>query len=121
MTRPDMTPRAWAELGLLALIWGGSFLAIRTAVDEIPVLSMVAWRVLVAALVLWAYVALRRLPVPRAPRVWGALVGMGLLNNVIPFSLLTWGQLHIETGLASILNAGTAVFGVLAAALLLPD
>ena len=113
--------RAWAELTLLALIWGGSFLAIRVALDELPFVTSVAWRVGLAALVLWAWVLARGLAVPRAPRVWGALLVMGLLNNVIPFTLMAWGQLTIETGLTSILNAGTAVFGVLAAALLLPD
>lgn len=121
MTSRDMTARAWAELGLLSLIWGASFLAIRTALDEIPFVTSVAYRVGVAALVLWAWVALRRLPLPRQPRLWGALLVMGLLNNAIPFTLMAWGQLHIETGLTSILNAGTAVFGVLAAALFLAD
>jgi drug/metabolite transporter (DMT)-like permease len=115
------SPRAWIELGLLGLIWGGSFLAIRTALDEIPFVTSVAWRVAPAAMLLWAYVAIRGLPLPATLRAWGALLMMGLLNNVIPFSLMAWGQLHIETGLTSILNAGTAVFGVLAAALLLPD
>ncbi len=116
-----MPNRAWAELALLALIWGGSFLAIRTALDEVPVLTVVALRVSIAASVLWAWVALRGLPVPRDPRVWAALAVMGVLNNAVPFTLMAWGQLHIETGLTAILNAGTAVFGVLAAALLLPD
>lgn len=116
-----MPSRAWAELALLSLIWGGSFLAIRTALDEVPFVTSVAYRVGIAALVLWAWVAIRRLAVPRDPKVWGALLVMGLLNNVLPFSLMAWGQLHIETGLTSILNAGTAVFGVLVAALLLAD
>ncbi len=117
----DISSRAWAELALLSLIWGGSFLSIRVALDEVPFLTTVALRVGVAALVLWAWVALRRQPLPRSPRIWGALLVMGLLNNVLPFTLMAWGQLHIETGLTSILNAGTAVFGVLAAALLLAD
>lgn len=116
-----MPNRAWAELALLSLIWGGSFLAIRTALDEIPFITSVAYRVGVAALVFWAWVAIKGLDVPRAPRAWGALLVMGVLNNVLPFSLMAWGQLHIETGLTSILNAGTAVFGVLVAALLLAD
>lgn len=121
MSTRDIPNRAWAELGLLSLLWGGSFLAIRVALDEIPVATIVAFRIGLAALVLWGYVVLRGLPVPRSPRVWAALAVMGLLNNLIPWPLLTWGQLHIETGLASILNASTAVFGVLAAALFLGD
>ncbi|MCK0166918.1 DMT family transporter [Jannaschia sp. S6380] len=121
MSHRDMPNRAWGELILLSFIWGGSFLSIRIALDEIPFVTSVAFRVGLAALVLWAYVLLRRLPVPRAPRIWLALGVMGLLNNVLPFSLMAWGQLHIETGLTSILNAGTAVFGVLAAAIFLAD
>jgi len=81
----------------------------------------VAHRVGWAALILWGVVALRRLPLPRDPRIWGAFLVMGLLNNVIPFSLMAWGQLHIETGLTSILNAATAIFGVLVAAIVFAD
>ncbi|WP_043919002.1 DMT family transporter [Jannaschia aquimarina] len=121
MTSRDMSARAWAELGLLSLIWGGSFLAIRIALDELPFVTSVAWRVAPAAIALWLWVLILRLPVPRDARSWTALLVMGLLNNVIPFSLMAWGQLTIETGLTSILNAGTAVFGVLAAALFLAD
>ncbi len=116
-----MSGRAWAELLLLALIWGASFLAIRVALDEIGFVTVVAHRVFWAALVLWAVVAFRRLPVPRGARVWGAFFVMGLLNNVIPFSLMAWGQLHIESGLTSILNAATAIFGVLVAAAVFAD
>jgi len=64
---------------------------------------------------------LMRLPLPREPRIWAAFLVMGLLNNVIPFSLMAWGQLHIPSGLTSILNAATAIFGVLAAAIFLAD
>ncbi|CUH39372.1 putative DMT superfamily transporter inner membrane protein [Jannaschia seosinensis] len=116
-----MPNRAWAELALLSLIWGGSFLAVRVALDEIPFVTSVAFRVGLAAAALWALVLARGLPVPRQPRIWAALLVMGGLNNVIPFSLMAWGQLHIESGLTSILNAGTAVFGVLAAAIFLSD
>ena len=116
-----LTARVWLELALLALIWGASFLAIRTALDEISVLATVTHRVLLAALVLWAFVGLRRLPVPRSPKLWAAFLVMGLLNNVLPFSLMAWGQLHIETGLTAILNATTAIWGVLVAALVFPD
>lgn len=116
-----LSGRAWAELFLLALLWGASFLSIRVALDEIGVFSVVAHRVFWAALVLWAYVLLRGLPVPREPRIWGAFLVMGILNNAIPFTLMAWGQLHIATGLTSILNAATAVFGVVVAAIFFAD
>lgn len=116
-----LTPRAWVDLLLLSLLWGGSFLSVRVALDELGVLWVVAHRVGWAALILWAYVLARGLALPRRPGVWGAFAVMGLLNNVIPFGLMAWGQLHIETGLTSILNAATAVFAVLVAAALFRD
>ena len=108
-------------MSLLALLWGASFVAVRVALDEIGPLTSVAHRVFWAMLVLWCAVVLMRLPIPRSPRVWGAFLVMGMLNNVIPFSLMAWGQLHIPSGLTSILNAATAIFGVLAAAIFLAD
>ena len=117
----SLSGRAWAELLVLGFIWGGSFLSIRVALDEAPVATAVLHRTFWAMLVLWLVVLLRRLPVPRDLRIWGAFLVMGLLNNVIPFGLMAWGQLYIETGLTSILNASTAIFGVLVAAMIFPD
>ena len=113
--------RAWGELVLLGAIWGVSFLSIRVALDEIGPLTSVAHRTFWAMLVLWAVVLIMRLPIPKDRRVWFGFLGMGLLNNVIPFALMAWGQLHISSGLTSILNATTAIFGVLVAALFFAD
>ncbi len=121
MLQKSLSGRAWAELILLALIWGGSFLSIRIALDEVGPLTSVAHRTGWAMIALWAVVLAMRLPVPRSPRIWLGFLGMGMLNNVIPFALMAWGQLHIETGLTSILNASTAIFGVLAAAFFFAD
>ena len=120
-TQKSLSPRAWGELALLALIWGGAFMATRVVLDDVPVVTLVLHRTFWAALVLWAYVFARGLPLPRDWRIWGAFLVMGILNNVIPFSLMTWGQLTIESGLTSILNATTAIFGVLVAALFFSD
>lgn len=106
---------------MLSLIWGASFLSVRIALDEIGPLTAVAHRTGWAMLILWGYVLIRRLPLPTDLRIWGAFLVMGLLNNAIPFSLMAWGQLHIETGLTSILNASTAIFGVIAAAVFFSD
>lgn len=116
-----MTNATWAQLGLLALIWGGSFLSVRVALDEVGPMWIVGHRAVWAALVLWPVVMLRRLPLPRSWRLWGVLVVMGALNNAIPFGLLAWGQQHVETGLIAILNAATAIFGVLFAAIFFAD
>ena len=116
-----LTPRATFYLILLSLIWGGSFLSIRITLDEVPVMTSVAWRVAPAAILLWVWIAFRQQSIPRGWRLWGALFVMGMLNNVLPFSLMAWAQLHIESGLTSILNATTAIFGVVIAAVALQD
>jgi len=116
-----MTNRAWAELLLLSFIWGGSFLAIRVALDEIPFVTSVAYRVGFAALALYIWLRLRGLRLPRGGAIWARFAVMGLLNNVFPFLLMAWGQLHIPTGLTAILNASTAIFGVVVAALVFAD
>lgn len=116
-----ISSRAWGEIVLLAVIWGTSFLAIKLALGEVPVFTLVAYRVIFACAILWAYVLWRGLRVPRDAATWGALTVMGFLNNAIPFSLMAWGQQFIETGLTSIFNAATAVFGVLVAAAVFSD
>ncbi|PRY95185.1 EamA domain-containing membrane protein RarD [Hasllibacter halocynthiae] len=121
MTQMSMDARSWTLLLLLSLIWGGVFLAVRVALGEIGPLTVAMHRVLWACLLLWAVVAAGRLPLPRDPGIWAAFLVMGALNNAVPFSLQAWGQLHIPSGLVAIFNAGTAVFGILVAGLLLPD
>lgn len=120
-TQKSISSRAWVEMLLLAAIWGASFLSIRIALDEVGPLTAVAHRVGWAALALWLVVWLMRLPLPRDPKIWFGFLGMGLLNNIIPFGLMAWGQLYIETGLTSILNAATAIFGVIMAAVFFAD
>ncbi len=112
---------AWAMLGLLALIWGGSFLSNRAALAEVGVLSVVAFRVGGAALVLWAYILWRGLPVPRGAPWLATCLILGVFNNIVPFGLIVWGQTHIQSGLAGILNATTAIFAAAVAPLFFAD
>jgi drug/metabolite transporter (DMT)-like permease len=112
---------AWALLALLAVIWGGSYLSNRIALEQVPVLTTVAFRVTGAAFALWAYVILRGLPVRIGPDRALRFLYMGVLNNVIPFSLIVWGQQYIPSGLAAIMNATTAILAVLIAGLVFAD
>ncbi len=121
IVQKTMSGRAWAEMGVLSFVWGASFLAMQVALDEIGVASTVAHRVFWAAVALWGVILVRGIAVPRGARVWGAFLVMGVLNNVLPFGLMAWGLVHIESGLAAIFNAATALFGVLIAALFLAD
>ncbi|MCW1917800.1 DMT family transporter [Rhodobacter sp. KR11] len=120
-TQARLTPRTWALMAALALIWGGSFTANHAALTALTVTTTVAIRVTGAALALWLWVALARAPIPRSPAFWRDAAVMGVTNNLIPFSLIVWGQTQIPSGLAGILNASTALFAVLIAALVFPD
>ncbi len=115
----DLT--AWAMLLLLALVWGGSFFFAEIALRALSPLSITLHRVVWAVPVLWLVVRFKGYPLPRDPRIWGAYLVMGVLNNAIPFSLIFWGQTHISSGLASILNATTAMIGAVVAGIVLRD
>lgn len=117
----EMTSTVWGMLILLSILWGGSFFFVGVAVSELPPLIIVTLRVSLAALTLWVIALLTGHRPPKDYRVWAAFLGMGLLNNVIPFLLIVWGQTQIASGLASILNAATPIFGVVVAGLFLPD
>lgn len=120
-TGQRMGTREWAMLIALSVLWGGSFFFVGVAVREVPPLSLVLARVGIAALALWAVLAVTGARMPRVPGLWAAFLGMGLLNNALPFALIVWGQQHIASGLAAILNATTPLFTVLVAHLLTAD
>ena len=105
----------------LSAVWGGSFFFNEIAVRELPVFTVVVSRVALAAVILMIIMRLRKERLPQDRRVWAAFFGMGLLNNAIPFSLIVWGQQHIASGVASILNASTPLFTVILAHLLTRD
>src|SRR5579862_1302540 len=110
-----MGGREWAMLLALAALWGGSFFFFKVLVAELPPLTVVLGRVGLAAAILNLWLLLRRDPMPGSPRLWGRFALMGLLNNVVPFTLIVYGETRIASGLASILNATTPIFTVVAA------
>lgn len=110
-----MGGREWALLLLLSLLWGGSFFFISVAVKALPPFTIMLLRVSLAAAVLWIVLKISRQSIPMRLQAWLALGVMGIMNNVIPQTLIVWGQGHITGGLASILNATTPLFGVIVA------
>jgi drug/metabolite transporter (DMT)-like permease len=124
MMRNDRRPMGrtdWILLAALSLLWGGSFFFFKVLVAELPPLTIVFWRVALASAALLAFVYATGRRMPADLRVWGAFAVMGLLNNVVPFALIAWGEREISSGLASILNATTPIFTVLFASALTKD
>ncbi|MBA2466950.1 MAG: EamA family transporter [Sphingomonas sp.] len=105
----------WATLVALAIIWGGAFFFISVAVQEIAPLTYVWLRLTIAAAAMWLFVLWRRQPIGLPASVWRPILLLTLLNNVVPFILFGWGQTQIASGLASILNATTPIWGVVVA------
>ena len=116
-----MGAKVWGMLILLSILWGGSFFFVGIAVSELAPLTIVTLRVAIAASVLWMIILLLGLEIPKQIKVWPMFMAMGLLNNIVPFLLIVWGQTQIASGLASILNAATPIFTVIVAGCLLPD
>src|SRR5688500_3926286 len=121
MINQEMTGREWAILLFLAVIWGGAFLFIGVAVRHVEPLTYVWLRLTIAALAMWLFLKLSggKLGLPR--EVWGSILLLALLNNALPFTLFGWGQTHIASGLASILNATPPVWGVVVAHIMTRD
>ncbi|MFK7791218.1 MAG: DMT family transporter [Devosiaceae bacterium] len=108
-------------LVVLAFMWGGSFVFGKIAVTEITPLTLVLLRVGLAALTLHIMCLVAGVRLPTNLKAWGAYAVMGILNNVIAFSLIFWGQQEIGASLSSILNGATPFFTVLIAGLVLAD
>ena len=105
----------------LATVWGGSFFFAEIALTEVPPLTIALHRIFWAIPALLLVVWWQGIVIPRSTNTWLCYLAMGALNNAIPFSLIFWGQVTIDSGLASILNATTAVFGAVVASLFLVD
>ena len=110
-----MTGFEWMLLVLLSVVWGGSFFFNGIALREFPTLTIVTARVGLAALALLLLMRMLGQGIQLNRQILKAFFGMSFLNNVVPFSLIVWGQQHIASGVASILNATTPLFTMLVA------
>ncbi|MBH5371822.1 DMT family transporter [Bradyrhizobium glycinis] len=104
--------RDWSLLALLSILWGGSFFFNGAALRDLPPLTLVFLRVALGAAMLLPLLRAHGVGFPKSWAGWAPFIAIGLLNNVIPFSLIVIGQTFIPSGLASILNATTPMFTV---------
>jgi drug/metabolite transporter (DMT)-like permease len=115
MTHQVMGPFEWFLLIILSAIWGGSFYFFAVIIKELPVFTIVFFRVFLATLALWLVVLVTKQQLPDFKKTWHNFFLMGLFNNVVPFSLIVWGEQRVAPGLAAVLNATTPFFAVIIA------
>ena len=114
-TPQPISGRTWLDILGLSLLWGCAFLFFKVLSASWPPLTVVTGRVGLAAVALLMFMRFRRLPITRDPGIWAQFGLLGLLNNVIPFSMVAAGIRYIPTGLAAIMNTATPIFTVIAA------
>ena len=116
-----MRAREWSLLVLLSILWGGSFFFAMVALAELQPLTVVFGRVALAALALTVMLLVTGRSLFRSGTPWKSYAAMGVLNNLVPFGLIFWGQTQIASGLASVLNATTPLFTLVVAHALTND
>ena len=116
-----MKAKHWFVFILLGVIWSSSFMWIKIAMREVGPLTLVAFRALFGLLFGVVVILIQRVSLPRTFREWFPLFVVGLTNIAIPFFLISWGELHIDSAVASILDATVPLFTILIAHFLLQD
>ena len=116
-----MGTRHWTAFVILGAIWSASFLWIKLALAEIGPITLVALRVLFGLMFAGGVVFLQRKAWPRSLDGWAPFLLLGLTSVAIPFFLITWGELSIDSAVASILNATVPLFTIVIAHLFLGD
>jgi drug/metabolite transporter (DMT)-like permease len=114
--RPWLVPAAFILLGL---IWGSSFLWIKIGVEEMDPATLVAYRVSLGAVAMLLYVRLTGEKLPRTVREIVPMAALGMVATALPFFLITWGELYIDSGTAAVLNSLTPIFSLILAGTIL--
>ena len=119
-SRPDRF--LWSLFIALGFVWGSSYLFIKIGLEAgLPPFTLVASRLFFGLLVLVTVVGLAREPLPRSRRTYGHLLVMSVVNIVLPFYLITWGEQSIDSALAAILNGTVPLMVIMLAPIFLPD
>jgi drug/metabolite transporter (DMT)-like permease len=108
-----MSTRNWCLLLVLSVLWGGTFFFVAVALRELPPLTLVLSRCVVAALALVPVLLALGYAFPRTGAEWRDFAVMAVLNNIIPFGLIFYAQQSVPSGLAAVLNATTPLMSLL--------
>jgi drug/metabolite transporter (DMT)-like permease len=116
-----MRLKDWAAFLFLTFVWGASFFWIKIAVREVDPLTLVAWRLVFGLLGLLVFFPIRKPPIPREKRVWVSLAILGITSSAIPWTLISWAEMRIDSAIASVLNGTVPLFTIVVAYLFLRD
>jgi len=118
-----MSPRLKVLLGFMCicLLWGSSWAAVKIAIESIPPLLSLGIRFTIASSILGCIVIAKHLIVPRDKSFWALVLSMCLASFTVPFMLITWAQLHVGSGLASVLFATYPLWVAIISHFLLPN
>jgi drug/metabolite transporter (DMT)-like permease len=105
----------------LGMIWGSSYLFIKVAVAEVPALTLVAGRLVLATIILWILLRSLGHSIPRGRKLWVAYAVMGILSGALPYTLISWGEQYIDSSLAALLQATMPIFTIMLALFLADD
>jgi drug/metabolite transporter (DMT)-like permease len=110
----------WLIFLALGFFWGSSYLFIKIGVDNgLQPFTLIMFRLLIGLVLLASVVRLAREPLPRDPRMYGHLFVMGIINIAIPFSLITYAELTVDSSLAAVINGAVPLFVIVIAAMFL--
>jgi drug/metabolite transporter (DMT)-like permease len=105
----------WIELSILSLLWGATFFAVAVALKEVPPVTLALARCGIAALILIPVIWLMGQSLPKGRDMWIAFIVMAIFNNILPFTLIFYGQQFIPSGLTSVINGMTPLMSLLVA------
>ncbi len=105
---------------LLCCIWGSTWLFIKLGLRDLPPLTFAGIRFVIAALILFSLIAVRRVPFPDKARDWLLLAICGILSFTLNYGLVFWGEQYISSGLAALLQSTLPAFGLIIAHFYLP-
>ena len=105
---------------VLCGIWGSTWLFIKLGLKDLPPLTFAGIRFVIGCAILFAIIRIRGIQLPRARADWGLLAVTGILSFGLNYGLVFWGEQHITSGLAALLQATLPAFGLVFAHFHLP-
>ena len=106
---------------ILCAIWGSTWLFIKIGLRDLPPFTFAGLRFLIASAILSSLILIRGARWPRKRSEWYVIAVTGLLQFTLNYGLVFWGEQHISSGLAAVLQSTFPLFGLVVAHFYLPS